>query len=117
MARPTQDRTSEDETRKHEQNGSAEVHRLRDRIDRGGAADKTAFKDPAAAPLGTDAEAAGASPTREEAAIAAEAESKRAVASDLRGPAARQSPSLLRPLVILLALLVILLLAGLLFAL
>ena len=34
--------------------------RLRDRIDRGVTGDKVAFSDPAAAPLGTDAEAAGA---------------------------------------------------------
>jgi len=39
---------------------------LRDRIDRGETGEKVAMPDPAAAPLGTDAEAAGATPTREE---------------------------------------------------
>ena len=36
---------------------------LRDAIDRGAAADKVDFPDPAISPLGTDAEAGGASPT------------------------------------------------------
>lgn len=40
--------------------------KLRDDIDKGKASDKVGFPDPAAAPLGTDAEAGGASPTREE---------------------------------------------------
>lgn len=39
---------------------------LRDRIDRGKGQDKVAFPDPAAAPLGTDAEAGGHSPTEAE---------------------------------------------------
>ncbi len=43
--------------------GAAAVVRLRDRIDRGETGDKVAFSDPAAAPLGTDAEAGGHSPT------------------------------------------------------
>ncbi len=43
--------------------GGAAVARLRDRIDRGETGDKVAFSDPAAAPLGTDAEAGGHSPT------------------------------------------------------
>lgn len=38
------------------------VDELRRRIDSGEAADKVDFPDPAAAPLGTDAEAAGAPP-------------------------------------------------------
>jgi hypothetical protein len=42
---------------------------LRNRIDRGLAGDKVAMPDPAAAPLGTDAEAAGASPTPQERAL------------------------------------------------
>lgn len=39
--------------------GSAEAERLRDDIDRGRTGDKVAWPDPAAAPLGTDDEAAG----------------------------------------------------------
>ncbi len=38
------------------------VAQLRDRIDAGQSGDKIGFPDPAAAPLGTDAEAAGAPP-------------------------------------------------------
>lgn len=37
---------------------------IRSRIDRGLMGDKVAFPDPAAAPLGTDAEAAGTPPTQ-----------------------------------------------------
>lgn len=43
---------------------------LRDEIDRGKAGDKVGFPDPAAAPLGTDAEAGGASPTEKEVGMA-----------------------------------------------
>jgi len=46
--------------------GPAAVDRLRDRIDRGETDDKVPFSDPAAAPLGTDAEAAGAPPSLDE---------------------------------------------------
>jgi hypothetical protein len=42
------------------------VDRLRADIDRGLTGDKVAGSDPAAAPLGTDAEAGGAPPTRAE---------------------------------------------------
>lgn len=117
MVRQSQDRKPDQTTPKPDDNGSAEVHRLRDNIDRGGAADKVPFSDPAAAPLGTDAEAGGAPPTREEAAIAAEAENKRAMASDLSGPAARQEPTIRRPLIILGVFLVILIVAAVIFAL
>lgn len=41
---------------------SAESHRLRDAIDRGLTGDKVPATDPAAAPLGTDDEAAGTTP-------------------------------------------------------
>lgn len=44
--------------------------RLREDITHGKAGDKTDFPDPAAAPLGTDAEAGGHPPTREELEIA-----------------------------------------------
>lgn len=43
---------------------------LRHRIDRGLAGDKKGFPDPAAAPLGTDDEAAGTPPTPEQIALA-----------------------------------------------
>ncbi|WP_422028446.1 hypothetical protein [Roseovarius sp.] len=82
-------------------NGSAAVTRLRDHIDRGGAADKAAAADPAAAPLGTDAEAAGKPPTAEEVAVASSAEAGRAEPADRkRGPAELQG-SRLRPRVLL----------------
>ncbi len=45
--------------------------KIRIDIDRGLKGDKIPFPDPAAAPLGTDAESAGAAPTREERANAA----------------------------------------------
>ncbi|MDM8167026.1 hypothetical protein [Roseovarius sp.] len=87
-----------------EGNGAAAATRLRDHIDRGGAADKAAASDPAAAPLGTDAEAAGTPPTREEVAVAEKAEAHRAPPADRkRGPAelqgARLRPGLLLALV------------------
>jgi hypothetical protein len=44
----------------------ANPDRLRQRIDRGQGADKVDFPDPAAAPLGTDDEAAGTPITREQ---------------------------------------------------
>jgi hypothetical protein len=47
---------------------------LRDRIDSGKTGEKIAFPDPAAAPLGTDAEAGNAPPTRQERAIEAAAQ-------------------------------------------
>jgi hypothetical protein len=45
------------------------VDQIRESIDRGKTGDKTPGFDPAAAPLGTDAEAGGAPPTREERAM------------------------------------------------
>lgn len=45
------------------------TEQLRDRIDRGLAGDKVPMPDPAAAPLGTDAEAAGAPPAPQERAL------------------------------------------------
>ena len=45
-----------DKAKRSEGAGAA---RLRNKIDHGGAGDKVAFPDPAAAPLGTDDEAAG----------------------------------------------------------
>lgn len=51
---------------------------MRDTIDRGGAGDKVAFSDPAAAPLGTDDEAAGTPPTLEQVRMAERQEGARA---------------------------------------
>ncbi len=48
------------------ESGSAGAQRLRDLIDRGRTGDKVAHPDPAAAPLGTDDEAAGTPPTPEQ---------------------------------------------------
>ena len=53
---------------------------LRDDIDSGRTHDKVAKSDPAAAPLGTDDEAAGAPPTPEEVAMAHRHETARNVA-------------------------------------
>lgn len=61
------------------------VDRLRKDIDRGGTGDKTDYPDPAAAPLGTDAEAGGNPPTAEQMRIAREAETRR--------PSERDTPS------------------------
>ena len=57
---------SDDKSHDAHKSGASAAARLRDRIDRGGAGDKVAFSDPAAAPLGTDAEAAGTPPTEEQ---------------------------------------------------
>ena len=46
---------------------------IRHRIDRGGTADKVEVPDPGAAPLGTDAEAAGTPPTVQERRMEADA--------------------------------------------
>lgn len=46
------------------------AEQLRSSIDRGAMGDKVAFPDPAAAPLGADAEAGGAAPTPAEAELA-----------------------------------------------
>ena len=62
---------------------------LRHRIDRGMAGDKKGFPDPAAAPLGTNDEAAGTPPTAEQIALAhAQEVEKRPDAPDVthRGP-------------------------------
>ncbi len=56
---------------------SDNVARLRDEIDSGSTGDKVPAPDPAAAPLGTDDEAAGASPKAEEIARARRHERRR----------------------------------------
>jgi hypothetical protein len=65
----------EEETDMSEQDRDPKTaDRLRKDIDRGRAGDKTDYPDPAAAPLGTDAEAGGHPPTDEELRIARAAE-------------------------------------------
>lgn len=54
----------------------ANPDQLRQRIDRGEGADKIDYPDPAAAPLGTDDEAAGHPVTREQLDIALQAEAR-----------------------------------------
>lgn len=62
--------------------------KLRDDIDRGKAADKIGFPDPAAAPLGTDAETGGSPPTQEETATAYHDE----IEKRPKGPSAATKP-------------------------
>jgi hypothetical protein len=57
------------------------VDQLRARIDSGQSGDKMPWPDPAAAPLGTDEEAAGTPPTREAVAVASRLETGRPVKS------------------------------------
>jgi len=69
----------------------ATADQLREEIDRGGAGDKTAFSDPAAAPLGTDDEAAGTPPTSDQVDTATAAEATRHQPADSKkGPAELQ---------------------------
>jgi hypothetical protein len=65
------------------------VEQLRDAIDRGETGDKVRAFDPAAAPLGTDEEAAGTPPSPEQVALAWEQETSRQVAPER----ARRRPS------------------------
>lgn len=69
--------------------GVANPDRLRDDIDSGKTGDKIPFPDPAAAPLGTDDEAGGATP--HPAAAAAARETARAAARDLPAKAPDQT--------------------------
>lgn len=80
---------------------TATSDRLRDEIDRGGTGDKVAFSDPAAAPLGTDDEAAGHPPTPEQVRTAMEHEAPRAeAAEDKQSPSERLEPSKTMPVVV-----------------
>lgn len=67
------------------------VDRLRKDIDRGKTGDKTDYPDPAAAPLGTDAEAGGHPPSDEELRIAREAERHRPSERDNAAPTVDRS--------------------------
>lgn len=95
---------SDDKSHDAHKSGASAAARLRDRIDRGGAGDKVAFSDPAAAPLGTDAEAAGTPPTEEQVRLAAEAEVGRSDTAEHKGtPGELQgSSSRNRPLILVL---------------
>lgn len=68
---------------------------LRDEIDKGGTGDKVPFSDPAAAPLGTDAEAGGHPPDVYQVKRAAAVETPRAKSADRqKGPADLQGAGL-----------------------
>lgn len=69
---------------------------LRDEIDSGRTQDKVAHPDPAAAPLGTDAEAGGVPPTREEIRMASREESSR-IGAEEEPPALRDARRAMRP--------------------
>ncbi|EAQ01138.1 hypothetical protein OB2597_14309 [Pseudooceanicola batsensis HTCC2597] len=71
-----------EKTGKTDMQENATADRLRDEIDRGGTGDKVAFSDPAAAPLGTDDEAAGHPPSPEQVRRAMRHEAPRDEASD-----------------------------------
>lgn len=78
-------------TRRPEADGKPEdanVDQLRHRIDTGQTGDKVAFSDPSAAPLGTDAEAGGHSPSPEEVSQASRYETGHS-----RTEATRQTPA------------------------
>ena len=65
-----------------ERSGAAGAAQLRDRIDRGAGGDKVAFQDPAAAPLGTDDEAAGTPPSARQVSTAMLQEANRSASAD-----------------------------------
>ena len=68
--------------------GGSTSSQLRDDIDSGRTGDKVAWPDPAVAPLGTDAEAAGTPPAAEAVTAARQREISRSAAS----PSDRQRP-------------------------
>lgn len=71
--------------------------RLRDDIDRGRGGDKVNAQDPAAAPLGTDDEAAGSGPTAEQVRLARAAEVAARPDDETAGRRIRPIPGLLNP--------------------
>lgn len=85
------DRDPGEKAAAEERSGTAGAARLRDRIDRGASGDKVAFQDPAAAPLGTDDEAAGTPPSAVQVSTAMQQEAGRSAKADRkRGPADMQ---------------------------
>ncbi|EIE50838.1 hypothetical protein AL036_05700 [Salipiger aestuarii] len=67
--------TGQNDTQAAGDTGGAEAARLREDIDAGATGEKVAFSDPAAAPLGTDAEAGGTPTSAAAMATARKAES------------------------------------------
>ena len=81
---------------------------LRNAIDSGATGEKVSMPDPAAAPFGTDAEAAGASPTQQERAMEAAAVSTNAISpAPARSGRALYVAAILAIAVLLLAILVL----------
>ncbi|WP_306117856.1 MULTISPECIES: hypothetical protein [unclassified Roseitalea] len=95
--------------------------RLRHDIDTGRTGDKVSYPDPAAAPLGTDAEAAGAPPTPSQVDMAHRAETRQrpeAVADpgsdrNRREPARKRRYDAIAPVAIIAAIVAVLILAAL----
>lgn len=79
------------------QKSSDTTARLREDIDRGRGGDKIDWQDPAAAPLGTDDEAAGTPPTPEQVRIARRHEIKARPSDESSGRPDRDPSSLLAP--------------------
>ncbi|MGP3696326.1 hypothetical protein [Rhodobacter sp. NSM] len=76
MVQQRSDRPARDGAQSRQSSRGETTARLRHDIDRGGTGDKVPFMDPAAAPLGTDDEAAGTSPTPDQIAHAREMETR-----------------------------------------
>lgn len=82
--------------------------RLREDIDRGRTGDKVDFPDPAAAPLGTDDEAAGDPATRDQVQMARQAELHEPGPTPPPGRPVRQPPRIWGILLLILAVILIL---------
>ncbi|MFN3207972.1 MAG: hypothetical protein ACE369_03035 [Roseovarius sp.] len=94
----TSNRKHGDTSTPNERSGAAGAARLRDRIDRGAGGDKVAFQDPAAAPLGTDDEAAGTPPSATQVSMAMQQEGTRSPSADRKpGPEDIQGDGAPRP--------------------
>lgn len=107
MSRSQDGKSEARQSPKSHRDGSAKVARLRDEIDSGRSDDKVAANDPAAAPLGTDAEAGGYPPSAAEADRAAEIELRRDIdARDPGTPDSGTSPMMRVGLVALIALVI-----------
>jgi hypothetical protein len=92
--------------------------RLRHEIDQGLAGDKVKGSDPAAAPLGTDDEAAGQPPTTEQVALARQHEARSTIdgrTSDPGAPTATSQQAWLRPAMIVAGVVVLIAVLALLF--
>lgn len=85
--------------------------RLRHDIDLGRGADKGSYPDPAAAPLGTDAEAAGAPPRQEDVALASAQEHRAPHAQKPHSEPRANATPLFRPLFVFVLALIVTLIA------